>query len=294
MKKTISALIVSSILAYSASSVLAQEESPTPLPLLSFTEAGALEGTIPSMETELEKIAATRRVVGAYTRASAEFKQRGWDGEWTVRPFYKYVWNNTTQGLYGRFVESREREEFLKEVKGIKDKVEFQKVISSVSYDRVVRSLLQVSRAALQVGEEPLKWAVAFYRFTRFNDRDIKLASEYIASALKAEDMNIVRANQWLEGNYKLEGDFSLAALPANAQNQSFEYMLAANPSAALQSAISSYRAAITSTSLNAAVENVARALKAVDLNLVRANQWVAFQKGEGEFDIDALSPSAE
>lgn len=155
----------------------------------------------------------------------------------------------------------------------------------------LVKSTLDaLSDTATRVGHsEAINYALAQYRVTGMQYAPmLNSAVNRVAVALKATDLNLTRANVWIEGQNTGTPAVVLTeretALPGAIQtiSPSLPGILPVSLDAALQK----YRAATTPATLDGAIYQVATALKARDLNLARANAWIKSQKDGTPFDM--------
>ena len=156
---------------------------------------------------------------------------------------------------------------------------------------RLYASLHFAARTAARVGDpEALNWALAAYRAAPMNHQrymDYSIAT--VASALKAQDFNLVRANAWIEGQNT--GEPSVTFTP---EELAIPAVLEGVPSIVahfdwptqLAERKEGYRVANSSKTLDIQIYAIATVLKGHDLNLARANAWIESQKSGTEFDL--------
>lgn len=150
-----------------------------------------------------------------------------------------------------------------------------------------------IATAAARVNHpQAVNFALAAYRTASMADaKALDRAVSSVAAALKAADMNLARANAWIDSqntgqpgvtftSAELATPAVLASVPAVAA------IVMADPAKALAAAKAQYRVAATSKAIDAAIYGIADVLKAHDLNLARANAWIAAQKGGESFDL--------
>jgi len=157
--------------------------------------------------------------------------------------------------------------------------------------NRLYASLYFAAQTAARVGDpEAINWALAAYRAAPMNNQkymDYSIAT--VASALKAKDFSLVRANAWIEGQNT--GEPSVTFTP---EESALPKVLEEVPAivahfdwpASLAAGKESYRMADSNKVLDGAIYQIATVLKGHDLNLARANAWIASQKSGTEFDL--------
>lgn len=147
-----------------------------------------------------------------------------------------------------------------------------------------------IATSAIRLGApDAVNWTMVLYRLTDIKTQyRVDAAIGLVASALKAKDFNLTRANAFVEGQNTgqpaVEFTAGELALPPVIANLSVFANL--DTTAALAAAKESYRQAKTSAQVDAAIYRIADVLKAHDLNLARANAWIEAQKNGETFDL--------
>jgi len=140
---------------------------------------------------------------------------------------------------------------------------------------------------------QAVNWALQNYRNTslRAGSRtNIDLAVQVVAQALKAKDLNIARANAWIESQNTGQPGVVFTedelALPTALAPVADKPWLATGTQAQLDAAKRLYVSSKSSAGIDAAIIDIANVLKAKDLNLARANAWIEAQKTGQAFDL--------
>ena len=148
-----------------------------------------------------------------------------------------------------------------------------------------------LATASIRLGApDALNWALVYYRIADLRSpRAVEESINIVATALKATDFNITRANAWVEGQNTgvpaVEFTNGEQVLPKALSGISAFSPILDTP-LRFVAAKEQYRTAKTSAQVDMAIYRIANVLKAHDLNLVRANAWIEAQKSGTTFDL--------
>jgi hypothetical protein len=246
----------------------------------------------------------------AYVRC-AQRKEVAW-GNWPLDVLPRYVpdWNTSTDGAVAIYcnvwVSQSALLAFSDALKTVKTPAELDALVAGYLSKNLLPERLQekwdsrlvnvgivmasVSTAATRLGHsEAINYALAKYRLAPMNGEvAVNAAVRDVATAIKAKDSGLSRANVWIEGQ-----NTGVPAVPLTEQEktlpaalQAVAETLPAYLPVSLEAAKQVYRSAATPAQIDASIYMVAAALKAQDLNLARANAWIKSQKDGTPFDL--------
>lgn len=328
MKKTMTMLLIAALapvlgIAQEKPAVPTPAPSPTPTAaqeLASKIAASQSLAEVASLEKELAANLATFTPAEitsiavplwvAYARCVQ--RKEAAPGNWTrdVLPRYVPDWNTSTDRVvalyYGAWISQPAAVAFSEALKTANTPAEFDSLVAGylsknllperlqAKYDSradcVGIALASMSTAATRIGHpEAINYALAKYRLAPMNNEaSLNAAVRDVATAIKAKDSGLARANVWIEGQNTGVPAVSLTeqekALPAALQ--AVAATLPAYLPVALEAAKQNYRTASAPAQIDAAIYMVAAALKAQDVNLARANAWIKSQKDGTPFDL--------
>ena len=229
------------------------------------------------------------------------------DWVWGVLPKYIPEWATSTAGpvvsYYQHYLSAPVNAKFVKDMNSVKTVDSFNATMSTYLAANVMPERLQAlsdnrertttlslaTTAAIRVGHsEAVNYALALYCSKPFNKLQINSTVSTVAKALKAKDMNLMRANAFIACQ-----NTGVGAPTITSGERALPTVLAASPvahlfqPASLETAKAKYRSAATSGAVDAGVYEIAEVLKGMDLNLVRANAWIKSQKDGTPFDLE-------
>jgi len=233
-------------------------------------------------------------------------------GNWTRDVFPRYVpdWDTSTEWTvatyYGAWISQPAVLALSDALKKVKALAEFDALVAGYLSKNLLPERLQakwdsrsdnvgvvvtsMSTAATRLGHpEAINYALAKYRLVPMNNEAaLNTAVRDVATAIKANDSGLARANAWIEGQNSGVPSVPITeqekALPAALQ--AVAATLPAYLPVSLEAAKQAYRSAATPAQIDVSIYMVAAALKSQDLNLARANAWIKSQKDGTPFDL--------